>query len=749
MIKLLEWTQVSLIGLLSLIWAPQASGQDNILHSGNFPDPHFLAVLKGNFPAGLSAQQASEIRYGFELFSGLCCEDIENMEGLQFFTGLVGINYGDDPRLVRLPDLSGLTHLQSFSVYKTGLTQLPGLPPGVQFIYLDNNNLSRVDVAHYSNLRELNLANNPISQLPDLPESLVSLNIKNCPISSIASLPNLEQLDLGSPELEQIFLPKSLQTLNFYNLSRDALWDISDLPNLQTLTVQKSNIRSIGGLPPSLNRLTFWNLDSLDSVCCWPERLETLWLINCQELARIPAFPASLSVLSVLDCPISYLPNLSPKLERLELKIPINHLPPFPDTLEWLKCQNTQLTSLPALPSGLREINCANNALHELPPLPSQLAFLDCSGNQLEQLPPLPEDLAYLYCANNQIVQELILPPRLKELRASNNGFRGRLLVPQDLTVLTAAHNQLNELVVGSPSKLKEVDLSFNALQQCPRFGRANLPKLDLSHNQIEDFHYLKELEWSIKGRRFTWKLDHNRQSDQALFARLARQIKVLGSANSFFANSPQEDPTVFTPAIDIDRWWVHFPIDKARFKPELHLPPSLSVILQPYNQAGEALKPWTFQSTTYEVIDLSQLWSDEVSHVGLQVRPLTSSTISIWPQLWITARDAAPSGICVTALAAKQSRSLHLDPSDGLSDILAVLNPGPQTQTLTIEFHDGNGRHGTPLSITLSPGSKRLVPVQDYLSGAGLGRFLVKGEQPFVSQVFRLDPEQQAVFNP
>lgn len=72
------------------------------------------------------------------------------------------------------------------------------------------------------------------------------------------------------------------------------------------------------------------------------------------------------------------------------------------------------LTSLPPLPDILTDLFCDNNQLTTLPHLPSKLVFLSCRNNQLTSLPDLPDSLTELYCINNKLTSLPSLPSTLK-----------------------------------------------------------------------------------------------------------------------------------------------------------------------------------------------------------------------------------------------------------------------------------------------------------------------------------------------
>jgi Leucine-rich repeat (LRR) protein len=55
----------------------------------------------------------------------------------------------------------------------------------------------------------------------------------------------------------------------------------------------------------------------------------------------------------------------------------------LPNSLDYLICDNNNLTSLPELPNSLEKLICRNNNLNSLPELPNSLKNLYCNKNNL------------------------------------------------------------------------------------------------------------------------------------------------------------------------------------------------------------------------------------------------------------------------------------------------------------------------------------------------------------------------------
>ena len=190
----------------------------------------------------------------------------------------------------------------------------------------------------------------------------------------------------------------------------------------------------------------------------------------------------------------------------------------FPNSLRYLNCSNSMLSSLPALPLQLDTLICggqrgaapATNLLSSLPNLPSTLKYLDCSPAALTSLPALPPGLIYLNCSGNSVnlspqdFQKTLgslpaLPPSLEYLNASSNKLTSLPTLPHALKYLNVSFQRYyqDDLIFGGsasvihpgisqlpdlPPTLETLIVSDNALQTLPDLP-ATLTYLDASYN--------------------------------------------------------------------------------------------------------------------------------------------------------------------------------------------------------------------------------------------------------------------------
>jgi len=102
--------------------------------------------------------------------------------------------------------------------------------------------------------------------------------------------------------------------------------------------------------------------------------------------------------------------------------------------LQYLDCDDNNLTSLPTLPESLIYLSCNRNKIRSLPKLPSNLRHLYCADNKLTSLPELPANLEHFHCQHNKLNSMPFLPKSISsfgycfnpiwEMRKQINSFR-------------------------------------------------------------------------------------------------------------------------------------------------------------------------------------------------------------------------------------------------------------------------------------------------------------------------------------
>ncbi|MEO6670484.1 MAG: SdrD B-like domain-containing protein [Ferruginibacter sp.] len=267
-------------------------------------------------------------------------------------------------------------------------------------------------IQYFTSLKYLNCTLAGLVSSPPLPASLVKLvfvsAINNQPYGSFPAsfLPNgLRYLDMSS---NYMYAPPSWpDSLRYLNCSDNSIGSsFSPMPALP-LFLDTFICRSQEIYSGNNNILT-----------ALPALPATLKYLDCSRnsLYTLPAsLPASLIY---LDCSQQY---TRPTLQTFSFFI--TELPPLPQSLQTLICNNLKLTALPSLPPSLKYIDCSFNrkfynnlglnltnpgpnvieyeGIDVLPDLPASLKYLNCSYNRLTNLPTIPPTVTYLNCRDN------------------------------------------------------------------------------------------------------------------------------------------------------------------------------------------------------------------------------------------------------------------------------------------------------------------------------------------------------------
>ncbi len=161
-------------------------------------------------------------------FLGKSQEDIDRIEEIDVF----GKN------ITQLPDLSKFQNMKTLNISYNNLTELPNLPNRLVTLRCNKNQLSQLPRLP-STLESLSCFHNQLSVLPDLPDGLTELICNHNQLSKLPKLPStLEHLVCNHNQLSQLpRLPSTLKTLECNN---NQLSQLPDLPNT-LITLQYVN----------------------------------------------------------------------------------------------------------------------------------------------------------------------------------------------------------------------------------------------------------------------------------------------------------------------------------------------------------------------------------------------------------------------------------------------------------------------------------------------------------------------------
>ena len=230
-------------------------------------DPAFLSWLQSNYPTVIVNDSLDiEVAAAFTNISNFNYTNIENLDGLQYFTNLSYLTIYSNDALTSIPVLSGLTNLSTLDIYNNYvLTSIP-------------------ELSGLTNLSDLNIQYNyALTSIPELSGlmNLSSLNIRYN--DALTSIPELS----GLTNLSYLYIS--------YNDALTSIPELSGLTNLSELFIYNNDaltsIPELSGLT-NLSYLDIYNNDALECTIGYPEQLNvnSSWPPVCPSACPYDAF---------------------------------------------------------------------------------------------------------------------------------------------------------------------------------------------------------------------------------------------------------------------------------------------------------------------------------------------------------------------------------------------------------------------------------------------------------------------------
>ena len=142
-----------------------------------------------------------------------------------------------------LPNLSGLSSLQTLDVSCNKLKELPELPETLEELIVNDNHLTFID-SDLPSLLRFNGSNNMLTKI-NYSNSLERVHIKNNPIGVIPKLSNLYFLDASITKIKKLHpMPK----LKYLDISYTEIQTVSDMPCLEHLQCNESSVSDISNI---------------------------------------------------------------------------------------------------------------------------------------------------------------------------------------------------------------------------------------------------------------------------------------------------------------------------------------------------------------------------------------------------------------------------------------------------------------------------------------------------------------------
>ena len=247
-------------------------------------------------------------------------------------------------------------------------------------------------------------------------------NVSN--LSGVEYFSSLTHLICQSAPLTTLLaLPDSLQFLNLHN---NQLLSLPNLPNsLKIIYCSYGKLTTLPTLPDSLTQLAC----SSNSLSALPALPSSLTFLNCSYnlLSSLPPLPNSVNYLDCAGNSITNIASLPNQLKNFDCSYNLlSNLPLLPNSTQTIHCNNNMLTSLQNFPNSMREMWCFYNSLTSLPNITPSLFHLNCSNNLLSSLPTLDipsRSLGVFHCQNNNIECFPPFPESIFIMDINNNPF--------------------------------------------------------------------------------------------------------------------------------------------------------------------------------------------------------------------------------------------------------------------------------------------------------------------------------------
>lgn len=414
---------------------------------------------------------------------------------------------------------------------------------------LSNNQIEELNVK-FAGLEILDISQNRLVKIPDLPHSIIGLSIDFNIIEVLdVSLPNIKILNCSMNRISRFADNIMFSNLETINLDQNRLENCPNLreiaPKLQTLNLNQNFLKEIPLLPISIQNL-FLNANQIEVIPEWVAELENLsqFEINGNKLTDIPPLPPSITSLSMFENKIEFISQSSlPKLTKsFYMNNNLKELPCFvdtvlqnlyaglnlieeinpvylPETITRLIIPQNKIKSIPDQLFEFKQLVYLNVAENELTGMPdsilnSGLMYLNIAGNKMKRITfPFPPSILVIQCSDcglQELPDGFEFLPNLTILTANNNNIAH---IPQmrSISKLSLSRNRITEMPYLSPL-IKALDLSCNEIKQVTELKLQNLTDLDLSHNlltELPDLGMCDKLQYlKLSHNRIVGKLD-------------------------------------------------------------------------------------------------------------------------------------------------------------------------------------------------------------------------------------------------
>lgn len=213
------------------------------------------------------------------------------------------------------------TWLELLCIEKTSITNLENIPSNLKTLICRNNNIIKLDGSFLPNtLINLIFINNKCEEIVNLKEGIIEISLEKNNITQLPNIPNsVVILNISDNEnLEELSqFGNNLKTLNANDTKITNIDFLND--NIQILETCNCNFSTIKKLPKNL---IIWKscTSTIESIeCDFPENLIELNLFN-NLLINIPKLPNTLKVINLAENELKHIPLFPLTIQIINLK---------------------------------------------------------------------------------------------------------------------------------------------------------------------------------------------------------------------------------------------------------------------------------------------------------------------------------------------------------------------------------------------------------------------------------------------
>ena len=381
------------------------------------PDPNFVNWLTLNFPECMDGNMMNTQCQSVLGTTNVVCsnEDISDLEGLQYFTGMEQLQ-AQQNNLTSFPPLPVPNSITSIDVRYNDILSISYIPESVFVLKLSGNeNLSSISY---------------------FPVDLDYLYIDDCiSLLEIPDLPAPNMNTFSRDRTPQLPLQELPLTLSYYAISACGLAEIPEVPPyLFSLNISNNDLGNQSSFLDISEYLNYLNISNtnMSALPALPDGLVTM-KANENQLTELPVLPASLENLQVYSNPLTSLELTTNIVVLWASGCDIETITPnyLPNCVELLVSSNN-LTENIQTANEMVFYDIATNSISCLTWLPETADFITISENPITCVPSLP-----VYVSSDIDIESLPVcqsndPVNNPNGCFANTGFEGYVYLDQD-----------------------------------------------------------------------------------------------------------------------------------------------------------------------------------------------------------------------------------------------------------------------------------------------------------------------------